>query len=100
MCCFLFLLLPVVKMDLLVFSRPLALRRGIVVQWERLLQSSAGFFQAIVNSSYVGHAKAGDRSHREGKRATNPAALKPPPPHIHRQVFLFKASRTAVCEIC
>ena len=32
------------------------------------------FFEAIVNSSYVGHAKAGDRSHKEGKRATNPAA--------------------------
>ena len=37
------------------------------------------FFQAIVNSSYVGHAKAGDRSHRGGKRATNPAALKTSP---------------------
>ena len=32
------------------------------------------FSHATVNSSYVGHAKAGDRSHREGKRATNPAA--------------------------
>ena len=26
------------------------------------------FFQAIVNSSYVGHAKAGGRSHRRGKK--------------------------------
>ena len=43
---------------------------------------SCSFF-CIVNSSYVGHAKAGDRSHREGKRATNPAALKPSPTHTH-----------------
>ena len=50
----------------------------------KIERKSCAFFQAIVNSSYVGHAKAGDRSHREGKRATNPAALKPPPPHIYR----------------
>ena len=49
------------------------------LQVQLLMMMMMIFFQAIVNSSYVGHAKAGDRSHRGGKRATNPAALKTSP---------------------